>query len=116
MLTQLKIAVNSLKNTVQSIIHGGKKEEDMNYKKRDTLPGYLYKGVTTNNTNKNKPFVARIWSKELKKQVWIGRYATAPEAAAAYNTKALQMYGEDAYQNDINWSDTTHKLDMVADR
>jgi hypothetical protein len=54
-----------------------------------------YKGVTA----KGKKFVARI--KANGKHITIGTFATALEAAAAYNERAISLFGEFAFTNKI---------------
>jgi HNH endonuclease/AP2 domain len=54
-----------------------------------------YKGVSTSKYG----FVARI--SKNHKTIQIGTFATAEEAALAYNQKAIEMFGEFAYLNEI---------------
>jgi hypothetical protein len=50
-------------------------------------------------TAKGKKFVARI--KANGKHITIGTFATALEAAAAYNERAISLFGEFAFTNKI---------------
>lgn len=55
-----------------------------------------YKGVSQDHNR----WVAKI--REDGKQITIGRFDTAEEAALAYNEKAKELFGEFAYLNNIN--------------
>ena len=56
-----------------------------------------YKGVYYNKQNKN--WVARI--KLNKKQITIGSYEDEKDAALAYNEKAIELFKEYAYLNEV---------------
>ena len=56
-----------------------------------------YIGVCTNTNNRLKPWRAQISHKN--KQHWIGNFKTEVEAAAAYDEKAIELYGENAKVN-----------------
>lgn len=61
----------------------------------------VYKGVTYNKHryNKRKKWQAKICSNGV--HIHLGRFLTAEEAAAAYNTKAVELFGEFARLNVI---------------
>lgn len=63
--------------------------------RRDNLTGF--KGVSL--PKKRKRFVATICFN--KKNIYIGSYVTAIEAAKAYNEKAIDLYGREAIINNI---------------
>ena len=57
-----------------------------------------YKGVTKNSSNKNS------WSARLmhnRKGIYLGSFRTPEMAAIAYNTKAIELYGEYANLNKV---------------
>lgn len=60
-----------------------------------------YKGVckVSHPAYHHRPWLATTWKNN--KQVHIGYFATAKEAAIAYNKKVLQLHGEFAYLNKI---------------
>jgi hypothetical protein len=72
-------------------------------RKRITHNGKLttskYKGVALHKNKTNRKWAA-IVTKD-KKHYWLGYFYTPEEAALAYNVKALELYGEYAYQNNI---------------
>ena len=57
----------------------------------------VYKGVW--NDKRNNKWIAEL--KYERKKIYIGRFATEIEAARAYNAKALELWGEYAYLNDV---------------
>lgn len=66
-------------------------------KEKKALCSSKYKGVTFRK-RQNK------WSATISlhgKYIHIGSFLTEKEAAKAYNAKALELYGENAYQNKI---------------
>lgn len=60
----------------------------------------VYKGVS-HRKRKNKEFWEARISKN-KKTYWLGMFKTEKEAAEAYNKKAKELYGEFAFQNNLN--------------
>lgn len=59
-----------------------------------------YKGVAYHKNKKNRP-----WSAQVSKDCihyGLGYFETEKEAGLAYNKKALELYGELAYQNKID--------------
>lgn len=58
-----------------------------------------YKGVRHAGRALTKPWIARI--KVDRRTLHIGYYATAEEAALAYNKEALLRFGDLAYQNEV---------------
>lgn len=56
-----------------------------------------YKGVNFDRRKKSKPWYAR--TKFMGKKVWIGVFATAEEAAKAYDLKVRELYGDYANTN-----------------
>jgi len=66
----------------------------------------IYKGVCLATWRKyglKKPWMAYIHKKdgEKRKRYHLGYFYTQDEAALAYNKKAIELYGESAYQNII---------------
>lgn len=59
-----------------------------------------YKGVCIRNDNQQKPYRARIMIN--KKAINIGNFKTETEAAIAYNQKAIELFGEYAFLNEID--------------
>lgn len=58
----------------------------------------IFKGVSTRTDRKlRKPYIARITHN--KKPLFLGFYATAEEAARAYDAKALELFGQFACIN-----------------
>jgi len=63
---------------------------------------YKYKGVLFHRdkgTYRQAKYMARICIKG--KRLFIGRFATAREAAEAYNRRAIELLGPDAFLNDL---------------
>lgn len=58
-----------------------------------------YKGLTYYSANKTKPWMAQIGKDSV--HYYLGYFSTEDEAAAAYNAKALELYGEFANLNVI---------------
>jgi hypothetical protein len=57
-----------------------------------------YKGVEIAKRCKTKPYIAKI-SNGAGKKIHLGMFATAKEAAEAYDRKALEMFGNKAVTN-----------------
>ncbi|XP_058075584.1 dehydration-responsive element-binding protein 2F [Magnolia sinica] len=55
-----------------------------------------YRGVRQRTWGK---WVAEIREPKKRKRLWLGSYATAKEAAMAYDDAAIRLYGPDAYLN-----------------
>ncbi|KAL5981983.1 hypothetical protein ACLOJK_016050 [Asimina triloba] len=55
-----------------------------------------YRGVRQRTWGK---WVAEIREPKKRKRLWLGSYATAMEAAMAYDEAAIRLYGPDAYLN-----------------
>jgi hypothetical protein len=58
-----------------------------------------YRGVTIDKRKKTRPYVARIKIDKYHKH--LGMFATAKEAALAYNEAALKYHGEFAILNEV---------------
>jgi len=60
-----------------------------------------YKGVTLQNNNLPRPWMAQIEQKtsEGRKHIYLGHHATPEEAAKAYDKGAKELHGEFAYLN-----------------
>lgn len=85
--------------------------------------GKKYKGVFLDKKRANslqKPYasyIAYIDAKNggLQKRKYIGRFSNEKEAAIAYNKAAKEIYGEFAYQNDIeDQTESTSKIINAA--
>jgi len=63
-------------------------------------PGSIYKGVTKRVKRGKLTWEVRI-AKD-KQAFYIGSYKTQKQAALAYNNKALELYGEHAFQNRVS--------------
>jgi len=63
-------------------------------------PGSIYKGVTKRIKRGKLTWEVRI-TKD-KQTFYIGSYKTQKKAALAYNKKALELYGEHAFQNKVS--------------
>lgn len=74
-------------------------DNEANKKKRRGKTSSKYKGVSLMKNIKKKPWRATLTFE--KKQIALGTFATEREAAIAYNTAALENYGEFAYINEI---------------
>ncbi len=59
----------------------------------------IYKGVSFQKVNSGKNWKAEITKNKVR--YGLGKFATEAEAGQAYNKKAIELYGEFAYQNKI---------------
>lgn len=82
-------------------------ENMRNRRKRKKTIG-IYKGVSYVGYCKNRPWMARIRKKR------IGFYRTREEAALAYNEVAVEMFGEFASLNEIDWSSEQYLNSILA--
>ena len=89
---------NPLDNRRQNLRIASARQNNQNQGPRrgSTVP---YKGVTIRGGRaRQKKFCSRIRGANGER-VWIGYFATAEDAAKAYDAKAVEMHGEFAYQN-----------------
>lgn len=91
---------NTLDNRRENLRFVTQSQNMMNMKPRRTNKSG-YKGVCriSNELYKHRPWLATTW-KDCK-QVHIGYFTTAKEAAKAYNKKVSELHGEYAYLNKI---------------
>ena len=87
---------NILDNRKENLRVCKKQENEFNQKIRvDNTTGY--RGVCKNSrSNKFRAYIVKDG-----RQYWIGLFDTAEEAARAYNTKALELFGEFARLNTL---------------
>lgn len=70
------------------ITHGAKKRENVTS---------IYKGVYCDyEFNRWRAYITKDY-----KRIWLGSFRTEKEAGLAYNKKARELFGENAYQNKI---------------
>lgn len=89
---------NTLDNRKQNLrlVNRGQNNANMRLKSTSTTG---FKGVYLAKKSGRKPYWAYIWKDG--KRYGLGMYATAEEAARAYNEKALELYGDNAYLNRV---------------
>lgn len=92
---------NTLDNRRENLFGVSKGYNLARTRKRITVngkkPGSIYKGVTKRIKIGKLTWEVRI-TKD-KQTFYIGSYKTQKQAALAYNKKALELYGEHAFQN-----------------
>lgn len=91
---------NQADNRIENLRNADKKQNTHNQKKqKNNRSGY--KGVVTDSRliGRKKPYRAGIYHNG--KSEYLGFFATAEEAAAAYNEAALKYHGEFARLNEI---------------
>lgn len=92
---------NTLDNRKENLFGVSKGYNLARTRKRITVngkkPGSIYKGVTKRIKRGKLTWEVRI-TKD-KQTFYIGSYKTQKQAGLAYNKKALELYGEHAFQN-----------------
>ena len=91
---------NTLDNRKLNLRFVTQSQNMMNMKPRRTNKSG-YKGVcrVSNQAYRHKPWLATTWKDG--KQVYIGYFASAVEAAKAYNNKVQELHGKYAYLNQV---------------
>lgn len=94
---------NTLDNRRENLFGVSKGYNLSRTRKRTTVngrkPGSIYKGVSKRLKRGKVMWEVRI-AKD-KKTFYVGSYKTQKQAALAYNRKAIELYGEHAYQNKV---------------
>lgn len=87
---------DKLDNTLSNLRYVTARQNSIN-RKNESLS--KYKGVWSNQSKIN-PYAAVIATPDGDR-IWIGAFPSALEAAKAYNAKALELWGEYAYLNNV---------------
>lgn len=88
---------NGLDNRRQNLRPATKSQNAANRKRLRANSVSSFRGVRHAKRKLRKPWTAAITCH--KKQIWIGYFATEIEAAAAYDRKALELFGSYAFLN-----------------
>lgn len=89
---------NSLNNQKDNLVYKSPMELIQAAEKRQGSSS-KYKGVTFSPERKGNQWLARIYQKGKKH--FLGYHPTQVDAALAYNVAAQELYGEEAYINDL---------------